>query len=123
MSWAKNEEFLSDDELFNRDTSPKFRFASDQSNLPDFKLNRAENPYKIKHNLDENETLLRNIRYILNKLTPTNLNKLTFDFINLPINTQVLLEGSIDLIFEKSINEEMFSTTYAQLCKALSSIT
>ena len=88
----------------------------------DLELNRVENPYQVKRTLDENEALLRDVRNILNKLTPQNLNKLTSDLINLPINTQERLEGAIDIIFEKSIDEQVFSTTYAQLCKVLSSI-
>lgn len=88
----------------------------------DLELNRTENPYQIKRNVDEHELLLREVRTILNKLTPQNLQKLTGDLINLPINTKERLEDSIDIIFEKSIDEQVFSTTYAQLCKVLSTI-
>lgn len=88
----------------------------------ELELNRVDNPYQVRRTLDENEALLRDVRNILNKLTPQNLQKLTGDLINLPINTQERLEGAIDIIFEKSIDEQVFSTTYAQLCKVLSSI-
>lgn len=89
--------------------------------------NRAENPYvieKLKQKNDQNELedLLREVRNILNKLTPQNLNKLTSDLINLPINNEERLKASIDIIFEKSIDEQVFSQTYAQLCKVLSQI-
>ena len=111
-------------ELFNTDTipTPGFAFKLQSNETKNFTLNRVHNPYQIKRHFDETETLLRDVRYILNRLTPTNLNKLTSNLINLPINTQERLEGAIDFIFEKSINEEMFSTTYAKLCKVSSSI-
>ena len=72
--------------------------------------------------MNENEELIREVRNILNKLTPQNLNKLTGDLINLAINTEERLKDSIDVIFEKSIDEQVFSQTYAQLCKVLASI-
>jgi hypothetical protein len=48
--------------------------------------------------------------------------KLTSNLINLPINNEDRLKGAIDIIFEKSIDEQVFSQTYAQLCKVLSNI-
>ena len=92
-------------------------------NLPEkIVLNTVENPYVIKKKttqveLNEHEELLREVRNILNKLTPQNLQKLTGDLINLPINNEDRLKGSIDIIFEKSIDEQVFSQTYANLCK------
>jgi translation initiation factor 4G len=91
--------------------------------------NRAEKPYIPKkimqtQSVESNETedLFREVRNILNKLTPQNLQKLTSNLINLPINNEDRLKGAIDIIFEKSIDEQVFSQTYAQLCKVLSSI-
>ena len=93
---------------------------------PDLVLKRAENPYVVKtragEGLNENEELLRQVRNILNKLTPQNINKLTTDLIKLPINSEDRLRGSIEIIFEKSIDEPVFSQTYAQLCNVLSQI-
>ena len=84
-------------------------------------LNTVENPYQIKRKtqveLNEHDELLREVRNILNKLTPQNLQKLTGDLINLSINNEDRLKGSIDIIFEKSIDEQVFSQTYANLCK------
>ena len=70
----------------------------------------------------ENEDLFRKVRNILNKLTPTSLNKFTNDLLDLPINTQEHLEGIVEIIFEKSLNEHVYMKTYAQLCKHLSSL-
>ncbi len=91
-------------------------------NLPEkIMLNTVENPYVIKKKtqveLNEHEELLREVRNILNKLTPQNLQKLTGDLINLSINNEDRLKGSIDIIFEKSIDEQVFSQIYANLCK------
>ena len=84
-------------------------------------LNTVENPYQIKRKtqveLNEHDELLREVRNILNKLTPQNLQKLTGDLIHLSINNEDRLKGSIDIIFEKSIDEQVFRQTYANLCK------
>jgi translation initiation factor 4G len=92
-------------------------------------LHKTATPYipvslsnKGRAALDENDEMLREVRNILNKLTPQNLNKLTADLVNLAINTEERLKGAIDIIFEKSIDEQVFSQTYAQLCKVLSKI-
>lgn len=75
----------------------------------DFELKKAENAYQVKRTaeMDDHEQLLRDVRTILNKLTPQNLQKLTGDLINLPINTKQRLEDCIDIIFEKSIDEQV----------------
>jgi translation initiation factor 4G len=95
-------------------------------NLPEkIQLNVSENPYQIKKtqsDLNEFEELLREVRNILNKLTPQNIQKLTSDLISLPINNEERLKSAIDIIFEKSIDEQVFSQTYANLCKVLAHI-
>ncbi len=72
---------------------------------PEILIGKAENPYVIKKlaniELNEEEELFREVRSILNKLTPENLQKLTGSLINLPITTESRLKGSIDIIFEK----------------------
>jgi hypothetical protein len=87
------------------------------------------NPYipaslsnKGRAQLDENDEMLLKVRNILNKFTPQNLNKLTADFDNLAINTEERLKLVVDIIFEKSIGEKLFTQTYAKLCKVLSKI-
>lgn len=90
------------------------------------KLKKSETPYIIKklanEGIDEEEELFREVRTILNKLTPQNLQRLTASLINLPITTEYRLKGSIDIIFEKAIDEPVFSQTYGQLSKVLSQI-
>lgn len=86
-------------------------------------LNPTENSNQVQKGLDDKEILLREVRSILNKLTPRNLEKLTSDLINLAktsIKTQEHLEDAADIIYEMSINEKLFSTTYAKLCRGFS---
>ncbi|CAF1155849.1 unnamed protein product, partial [Brachionus calyciflorus] len=70
-------------------------------------LNRVENPYQVRKPSTEHEELIREVRNILNKLTPQNLQKLTRDLINLPINTEDRLKDSIHVIFEKCLDEQV----------------
>jgi len=91
--------------------------------------NRAEKPFTPKklmqtQSVESNETeyLFREVRNILNKLTQQNLQKLTSNLINFPINNEDRLKGTIDIIFKKSIDEQVLTQTYAQLCKVLFSI-
>jgi hypothetical protein len=71
----------------------------------DLQLRTTENKYIVKKysslELNETEELLREVRNILNKLTPQNLQKLTSDLIQLQINNEERLKGAIDIIFEK----------------------
>ena len=90
-------------------------------------LNTTENAYKpvkmANITLDDTEKVLRDVRAILNKLTPQNFQKLVSDLVNLEINANDnRLRGTIDIIFEKSIDEPKFSQTYANLCKALNQV-
>jgi len=89
-------------------------------------LKKTETPYVIKklagETLNEDEELYRETRSILNKLTPENLQKLTSSLINLPITNENRLRNCIDIIFEKAIDEQVFSKTYGQLSKVLSQI-
>ena len=70
---------------------------------------------------DPNEKLYREIRNLLNKLTPQNMENITNKLINLPIETEEQLIGSIEIIFKTSVEEQNFSQIYAELCKSLSS--
>jgi hypothetical protein len=74
----------------------------------------------VNTQLDETERVLRGVRTILNKLTPQNFQKLVSDLFQMKINAnEDRFRGTIDIIFEKSIDEPAFSQTYANLCKAL----
>lgn len=63
---------------------------------------------------------LLQVRGILNKLTPENFQKLSDDLLKIDLNTKVILQGVIHLLFEKALDEPKYSSMYAQLCKRLS---
>lgn len=63
---------------------------------------------------------IQQVRGILNKLTPENFLKLGDDLLQIDLNSNVILRGVIHLIFEKAVDEQKYSSMYAQLCKRLS---
>lgn len=90
------------------------------------KLHESENAWKPSHKSENNaiedaeeQDLFRRIRGILNKLTPQKFQTLVEQVKELPINTISKLEGTINLIFEKAIDEPNFSVPYANMCKQL----
>lgn len=68
------------------------------------------------------QELYKKFRGILNKLTPQKFDTLMEKVKTLEINTQGRLEGVIDLVFEKAIDEPNFSEAYANMCNKLASI-
>ncbi|XP_068754257.1 eukaryotic translation initiation factor 4 gamma 1-like isoform X2 [Montipora capricornis] len=87
--------------------------------------NRWVRPSEASKSGNEEETkteeLYRKVRSILNKLTPQKFQTLTQQISELEIDTPERLEGAIDLIFEKAIDEANFefSVAYANMCKCL----
>ena len=67
------------------------------------------------------QAMLKMLRGILNKVTPSKFDRLLESVQKLPIDTEDRLSGAIQLFFEKAVDEPMFSSTYAQMCAALSS--
>ncbi|XP_066926622.1 eukaryotic translation initiation factor 4 gamma 2-like [Clytia hemisphaerica] len=67
---------------------------------------------------DRNELIFRRVRGILNKLTPDNFDKLSYNLLNIGIDKTVL-KGIIILIYEKAIDESKYCNLYAQLCLRL----
>lgn len=63
--------------------------------------------------------LERNVRSILNKLTPQKFDKLVKQFNELKIDSETKLANSIELIFEKAVDEPEFSVAYAKMCDVL----
>ncbi|XP_068244689.1 eukaryotic translation initiation factor 4 gamma 1-like isoform X2 [Palaemon carinicauda] len=66
------------------------------------------------------EEVVKRMRGILNKLTPEKFEKLVGTVKKMPIDTTERLSAVIDLIFEKAVDEQGFSSTYANLCQVLS---
>lgn len=75
--------------------------------------------YVIQINVSFQE-LYKKFRGILNKLTPQKFDTLLERVKTLEINNQKRLEGVIDLVFEKAIDEPNFSEAYAAMCNKLS---
>ncbi|KAL5235291.1 hypothetical protein ACI65C_002701 [Semiaphis heraclei] len=70
----------------------------------------------------KNDEVNKSVRSILNKITPDNTPSLTERFKALPIDTIERLEKTIDLVFEKAIEEQSFAPLYASLCSAMQSV-
>ncbi|KAJ8939180.1 hypothetical protein NQ318_017077 [Aromia moschata] len=94
----------------------------------DVKLHESENAWKpARLNRGETATeddkkteeLYKRVRGILNKLTPQKFETLISQIKNLPIETAERLQGVIDLVFEKAVDEPNFSVAYALMCKEL----
>ncbi|XP_047041267.1 eukaryotic translation initiation factor 4 gamma 3-like isoform X1 [Helicoverpa zea] len=92
------------------------------------KLNEVDSAWKPtrfrKDTVNEEEArtqeLYKKFRGILNKLTPQKFDTLLERVKTLEINNQKRLEGVIDLVFEKAIDEPNFSEAYAAMCNKLS---
>ncbi|CAK9810287.1 Eukaryotic translation initiation factor 4 gamma 3 [Anthophora quadrimaculata] len=93
----------------------------------DVKLRETENawrPTRLKTtNISEEEAkteaLYKRVRSVLNKLTPQKFNTLVDQVRALNIDTPERLQGVIDLVFEKAVDEPSFSVAYALMCKEL----
>jgi translation initiation factor 4G len=108
-----------------RDGMPKI--VKSISLSADVKLNESENAWKPKKRLElseddrsELDDLLKKVRSIVNKITPEKFEKLMGQVKDLKIDTQEKLEGVINLIFLKAIDEPSFSHVYAKMCHDLS---
>lgn len=92
----------------------------------DIKLNVSSNAWRpsINNSHSSNdcadyEKLYKSVRCILNKLTADNFQILLEQIKSQNIDTIEKLNGIIELVFEKAIDEPNFSAAYAQLCKQL----
>lgn len=63
--------------------------------------------------------MYKRVRGVLNKLTPQKFNTLLHQVRSLTIDTKERLQGVIDLVFEKAVDEPNFSVAYALMCKEL----
>lgn len=97
------------------DPKPR-KIASTSLNENDWRPGKstATNPQEI-----ETENLLKNVRSILNKLTPQNYQTLLDQFRNLKIDSKDRLLKVIELIFEKAVREPAFVAQYAGFCSEL----
>ncbi|XP_070158179.1 eukaryotic translation initiation factor 4 gamma isoform X5 [Polyergus mexicanus] len=93
----------------------------------DVKLREAENawrptrlnPTSFTEEQTKTEALYKKVRSVLNKLTPQKFNTLVEQVRSLEIDTPERLQGVINLVFEKAVDEPSFSVEYALMCKEL----
>lgn len=94
----------------------------------DVKLHESENAWRPARLIkgenatdDDKKTaeLYKKVRGVLNKLTPQKFETLLSQIKGLQIDTQSRLQGVIDLVFEKAVDEPNFSVAYALMCSEL----
>lgn len=94
---------------------------------PVMDLRKAENAWKPKRrgdaaeqNEDDKklETLRKDVRSILNKITPTSYDALIEDFKKMDVGqSEKSQQIAIELIFDKAVEEPKFCSLYTNLCK------
>ncbi|KAL6903789.1 hypothetical protein ACP4OV_004602 [Aristida adscensionis] len=82
-------------------------------------MHKAEKKYEIGKVSDEEEAKQRQLKAILNKLTPQNFEKLFAQVKELNIDNVVTLTGVISQIFDKALMEPTFCEMYASFCSRL----
>jgi len=66
------------------------------------------------------EQIFRKVKGILNKLTYERFGSLSKQIIEIGITDEAILEGVINLVFDKALDEPNFGSLYAELCKSIS---
>ncbi|RCV34773.1 hypothetical protein SETIT_7G185500v2 [Setaria italica] len=89
---------------------------SSASQVPMPVMHKAEKKYEIGKVSDEEEAKQRQLKAILNKLTPQNFEKLFSQVKELNIDNVVTLTGVISQIFDKALMEPTFCEMYASFC-------
>ncbi|KAJ1408068.1 MIF4G-like, type 3 [Sesbania bispinosa] len=82
-------------------------------------MHKAEKKYEVGKVTDEEEAKQRQLKGILNKLTPQNFEKLFEQVKAVNIDNAVTLTGVISQIFEKALMEPTFCEMYANFCAHL----
>ncbi|XP_042512377.1 eukaryotic translation initiation factor 4G-like isoform X2 [Macadamia integrifolia] len=84
-------------------------------------MHKAEKKYVVGKASDEEERKQRQLKAILNKLTPQNFDKLFEQVKEVNIDNAVTLTGVISQIFDKALTEPTFCEMYARFCLHLAS--
>ncbi|XP_073122289.1 eukaryotic translation initiation factor 4G-like [Henckelia pumila] len=79
-------------------------------------MHKADKKYEIGKITDEEEAKQRQLKSILNKLTPQNFEKLFEQVKQVNIDNFVTLSGVISQIFDKALTEPTFCEMYANFC-------
>ncbi|KAE8702023.1 Eukaryotic translation initiation factor 4G [Hibiscus syriacus] len=83
-------------------------------------MHRAERKYEVGKVTDDEALKQRQLKAILNKLTPQNFEKLFEQVKAVNIDNAVTLTGVISQIFDKALMEPTFCEMYADFCHHLS---
>lgn len=80
--------------------------------------NRAANAWDRlgSARMPEEEKLLREVKGMLNKLTLDKFDPISDKIIDMGIMSKTIMPGTIDLIFDKAVEEPKFASMYARLC-------
>ncbi|XP_058752060.1 eukaryotic translation initiation factor 4G-like isoform X2 [Vicia villosa] len=89
---------------------------SPSSQSPLVAMHKAEKKYEVGKVTDEEQAKQRQLKGILNKLTPQNFEKLFEQVKAVNIDNAVTLTGVISQIFEKALMEPTFCEMYADFC-------
>ncbi|CAL0324354.1 unnamed protein product [Lupinus luteus] len=84
-------------------------------------MHKAENKYEVGKIPDAEQAKQRQLKAILNKLTPQNFERLFEQVKAVNIDNAVTLTGVISQIFEKALMEPTFCEMYANFCSHLAS--
>ncbi|XP_020577522.1 eukaryotic translation initiation factor 4G-like [Phalaenopsis equestris] len=84
-------------------------------------MHKSSNRYEVGKVSDEEEQKQRQLKAILNKLTPQNFEKLFGKVKEVNIDNIVTLNGVISQIFDKALMEPTFCEMYADFCFHLAS--
>ncbi|VFQ66315.1 unnamed protein product [Cuscuta campestris] len=84
-------------------------------------MHKAEKRYEVGKVTDEEEAKQRQLKGILNKLTPQNFEKLFQQVKDVNIDNVTTLTGVISQIFDKALMEPTFCEMYANFCQHLAS--
>ncbi|KAI3444835.1 hypothetical protein Pfo_001500 [Paulownia fortunei] len=79
-------------------------------------MHKAEKKYEVGRVADEEEAKQRQLKAILNKLTPQNFEKLFQQVKQVNIDNHITLSGVISQIFDKALTEPTFCEMYANFC-------
>ncbi|PIN16101.1 hypothetical protein CDL12_11245 [Handroanthus impetiginosus] len=79
-------------------------------------MHRAEKKYEVGKVTDEEQAKQRQLKGILNKLTPQNFEKLFQQVKQVNVDNVVTLTGVISQIFDKALMEPTFCQMYADFC-------
>ncbi|KAM7277101.1 hypothetical protein ACFE04_018967 [Oxalis oulophora] len=82
-------------------------------------MHKAENKYEVGKVTDEEQAKQRQLKAILNKLTPQNFEKLFEQVKAVNIDNAVTLTGVISQIFDKALMNSNLCKMYANLCSHL----